>query len=191
MAEMTQARVRELFNYDPETGSLTWRQRPLSDFQSGGISNNWHAKHLGKEVGGICSIHGYRRVRMNGREWRAHRIIWLWVYGSLPEHEIDHINGKRADNRLVNLRSVSHVENMRNAQIAGNNTSGRLGVSFALRDNIWRASIGVADQHIHLGNFATLEEACAARKAAEIVIGFHPNHGRAPTHKERRRRRAA
>lgn len=184
MADMTQARARELFNYDPETGQLTWRKRAASEFTDEAHAVTWNKRFAGQEVGGISKLHGYRRIRLLDREWKAHRIIWLMVHGNWPE-EIDHINGVRDDNRLCNLREVDHAENMRNLALNGLNKSGTAGVSYAPRDEAWRATANLAGEFIHLGNFKTFEEACAARKAAEKVMGYHPNHGRRTSDRRR------
>jgi len=113
-----------------------------------------------------------------GKACRAHRVVWALAHGQWPVDEIDHINGDRADNRLVNLRSVTGAENKRNKRTPSNNKSGAVGV-FWLRDNkTWRAAIRVAGRQTHIGCYATFDEAVSARKAAEVEHDYHPNHGR-------------
>ncbi len=67
------------------------------------------------------SIAGYQRpndsyiqIRMEGKSYLAHRLAWLFHYGKYPKGEIDHINRVRNDNRILNLRDVSHFDNMQN-----------------------------------------------------------------------------
>jgi len=100
------------------------------------------------------------------------------VHDEWPQDEIDHINGIRTDNRLVNLRSVTHRENQKNIKRSTCNTSGRVGVRWEGHRSKWRSAIKVDGREKHLGSFDSFAEASAARKAAEIKYGFHKNHGR-------------
>lgn len=125
MAALTQARIREYFNYDPLTGDLIVRERPRSEF-----APNWHSRHL-KRVGkpaGKLNVEGYLKVTIDGRLYSAHRVIWMLVHGEMPAYpdfEIDHVNGNRSDNRIGNLRKVTKSLNQRNGAMRRNNTSGR------------------------------------------------------------------
>lgn len=125
---------------------------------------------------------GYLRVKINNVAFRVHRVIWLITYGEWPEGQIDHINGVRDDNRIENLRAVSVVGNQQNQHMRVDNTSGTTGVR--LESGAWTAKIRVRGKRLHLGRFKSMEEAAAARKSAELLYGFHPNHGR--TDSERR-----
>ena len=88
---------------------------------------------------------------------------------------IDHINHNPSDNRLSNLRCVTQKENQRNMKLGIRNRTGVAGVSY--QKGSWQAQLKIGERHIHLGCFDTKQEATAARRAAEIVAGFHPNHG--------------
>jgi hypothetical protein len=116
---------------------------------------------------------------VNRRLHRAHRIIWAIHYGQWPDGQIDHINHDRADNRIKNLRVVSHLDNHRNMSQFKNNTTGVPGVRFDARYSSWVARITVNYKGVHLGSYKTKEEAIAARKAAEIKYDFHEKHGEA------------
>jgi len=95
-----------------------------------------------------------------------------------PKQQIDHINGNRSDNRIVNLRAASPLENMMNRKMPKHNKSGHVGVY--LRPNgRWRAQVLLARKAVFDKEFDTFEEACAAQEAAALKHGFHPNHGRA------------
>lgn len=107
-----------------------------------------------------------------GKSMPAHRIIWEMVYGECPD-VIDHINGDKHDNRLVNLRNVDRAENMRNRKLNKRNKSGINGVS-TRKDGKWLVVIRTK----YIGLFDNFFEACCARKSAEYKAGFHENHGR-------------
>lgn len=178
----TQARVRELFDYSPETGVIRWRERPLGDFTRVKDWKMWKTLFAGREAGCIDRggvDHGYRVIKVDGKTRAAHRVIWLYVYGKWPDDQIDHINGNRSDNRLCNLREATPTVNSQNRKRHSNNGSGILGVHWVKREAKWKAGIMVAGKAIHLGLFHSLEDAAAARAAASIKYDFSPNHGRA------------
>ena len=103
----------------------------------------------------------------------------LMCYGFYGEGlEVDHINHVRNDNRLVNLRFVTHGGNMRNKSVSSKNTSGVTGVCFLKASKKYMAQISVDWETIYLGIFETLEEAAAAREEANLKFNFHNNHGK-------------
>ena len=143
---LTQEDALSLFEYNPDSGYLIWKTN---------IGRGRKRKRAGTK-----HIEGYRSITVRGFRLLEHRLIWLFVYGNFPEGDIDHINGIRDDNRLINLRNVSRNHN-------NLNRSGDIGVCFYSRDSIWVAYIGVNYMKIHLGRFKTKEEAVLARKNAE------------------------
>jgi hypothetical protein len=161
---LTIAEARKWFRYDPDAGALYWAIR----------SSN--AARMDRPAGKL--ERGYWSVMVNGRLYRAHRIIWAMHYGEWPDGQVDHINHIRADNRIENLRVVPHLDNHRNMSLFKNNTTGIPGVRFDVRYGSWTARITVNYKQINLGSYKTKEEAIAARKKAEVEYGFHPNHGR-------------
>jgi hypothetical protein len=100
------------------------------------------------------------------------------VYGSFPPDQIDHINGVRYDNRIINLRAVTNTENCRNRALGNRNKSGHIGIFYNKKTNRWLARIGGTDKRVHLGCFENKEDAIEARRIAEINYNYHPNHGR-------------
>jgi hypothetical protein len=150
---LTAERLRELLDYDPETGVLTWK---VSHTRAG-------TRHS----------HGYTTVSIDGRRYFAHRLAWVFVTGAWPAHHIDHRNGDKADCRFVNLREATRAQNMRNVGITRRNTSGFKGTYKHRRR--WRAFISAARSRTYLGTFDTAEEAHAAYcEAAEKYHGeFH------------------
>src|SRR5690606_11618117 len=120
---------------------------------------------------------GYREVGIDGRLYKAHRVIWLYIAGEWPD-EIDHINGDRSDNRFANLRAVSRAENMRNKRSYKNNRSGQNGVSWHNQDRRWIAYITINGKFKRLGGFINKDDAIAARLKAEAEYGlFQKRHG--------------
>lgn len=163
---ITQDRIKTLVVYMPETGLMYWRERE-------GMKA-WNKRFSGKKVG--ANIHGYIRAPFDGVFHPIHRMAWLYVYGVYPEGEIDHINGEKSDNRITNLRDVSHACNGRNQKKSKSNTSGFMGVSKS--HGKWIAFITVNRERIWLGRFRDKSDAVKARREAEKEYGFHENHGR-------------
>ena len=155
--------VSSLFNYDI-SGVLTWK-----------VSTNTKVK-VGDIVGCIDSS-GYIVVRYKKKNYKAHRLIFLLINGYMPKY-IDHINGINSDNRIDNLRDATLTDNQRNRKLPKNNVSGYHGVYFAKNVNKWCAVICVDYKTINLGYFIEFHEAVNARKNAEVLYGFHENHGK-------------
>lgn len=157
MSELSADRVRALLLYDRETGVFTWRVR------RGGFAN---VGSLAGAVGGG----GYLHISIDGRLWKSHRLAWLYARGEWPRGEIDHMNGVRTDNRIENLRDVPRELNMQNRRTAPRHSASKLlGASWHKRDKRWCASIHVNGVRLHLGRFATQEEAHAAYVEAKRV----------------------
>lgn len=180
--EISPELVRDLLRYDPESGKLFWRPRTPALFGGDAArartsADAWNARFAGKEAFTATS-NGYRQGGIANIIFRAHQVIWAICYGDWP-HGVDHINGDRADNRLINLREVSQADNMRNRRRGKNNSSGVVGVYWNSQISQWIAQICVDGSRSTLGCFDRIEEAASARKAAEVESGFHLNHGRA------------
>lgn len=175
---MTPETLRNLLDYNPKTGRLTWRKRPAEMFLEGTRSrewacNKWNTRYAGKEAFTAIRNTGYLHGRVFDTGYQAHRVAWAIYFGEWPNGEVDHVNGDRTDNRIINLRDIPKAENQRNMKRSRANKSGVCGV--AKVGNRWRAYIAGKQ----LGTFKTLSEAAAVRKLAEAKAGFHPNHGRA------------
>lgn len=155
----------EVVSYDPHTGVFRWLVS--RNGYGGGVKPGDHAGSLRD---------GYVHIVVNQCTWRAHRLAWALMTGSLPAKglEIDHINGIRSDNRWKNLRLVTRTQNNRNMGLSRRNTSGVKGVSWNTRAGKWLANLKAEGRLIHLGYHTTVEEAAAARRAGErLYFGEH------------------
>jgi hypothetical protein len=154
---ITQEELKELLSYDQDTGIFTWNKS--------------------KKQAGTLTYSGYKRIIIKNKSYYAHRLVWLYVNGYMPDY-VDHINMNRSDNRLCNLRKATNAENQCNKKITKNNTSGVKGVSWFARDNNWRARIQFDGKHIHLGYFNTIEEAKTAIENTRVELHREfANHG--------------
>jgi len=173
-------RLQTLFTYDATTGVFTFKPRALSEFATLKASRTFATKCEGKTAGWRHSA-GYVSIKIDGAEYLAHRLAWLYAHGEWPEHEVDHINGDRADNRLANLRAVDKQTNSQNQSLRVTNTSGVMGVHQDRRRGGWKAEICFKGKNIYLGNFPSLDCAAAARHGAQRALGFSAGHGKPRT----------
>jgi hypothetical protein len=156
---LTQERLKELLTYDPETGVFVWVTRPSKSIKVG-------------DVAGSFRPDGYRQIQIDGAQFRAHRLAWLYMTGTFPPDQIDHIDRNPTNNQFTNLRAVTGSENQHNSGKPKDNTSGYRGVSYDKRDKKWRASIRLNNVLKNLGYFPTPEEASVAYLAAQRI--YHP-----------------
>ena len=134
---------------------------------------------LDRGIGRVSRAGMYAQTFFDGRPREIHKLITPHF-----KQVVDHINQDSCDNRLSNLRDVTRAENQRNQSMSKLNTSGVCGVveRKGVKGSTWRAQIGkIKDDGgyttAYLGSFKTKEKAIAARKAAEVKLGFHKNHG--------------
>jgi hypothetical protein len=155
MKKELDACIEDSLKYNPQTGQLWWVQPSKG-------------RDLTKPAGGL-NKKGYYTVSItlsgNKKRLLSHRVAWFLYYGVWPKEQIDHINGVKTDNRLVNLREASNWQNQFNTQSRGG-TSRFKGVSFHKAKNNWRAVIQHNRKSKHLGSFDTEEEAAIAYNAA-------------------------
>jgi len=176
----TQETLKESLIYDEATGAMTWLERPRCHFNTDRGHKRTNSQFSGKEAGGVYSAHcgkRYKRVWLSGAFWQAHRLAWLYMTGEWPKNQIDHIDGNGINNAIANLREATRLDNGRNQKKHITNTSGTSGVSFDKSKSIWRAYIGNNGVQLFLGQFKTKEDAIKARKAKEIELSYHSNHG--------------
>lgn len=175
--------LRQLLDYDPDSGVMRWKHRGREWFSSSSrrkaetSMNAWNARYAGSLA--FTSLHkdGYKSGGLLGMSVLAHRVLWALVYGEWPDC-LDHINGNPSDNRIQNLRAVSQDVNNKNRRRSKSGSV--LGVY--QRGRRWAAYIGARPKRIHLGQFGCQTAAMIARKKAERELGYHPNHGREVAH---------
>lgn len=164
---LTQSELKRLLGYNEITGEFTWRVS-RSNVKVGSVAGCKFTDQRGKQ---------YIVIKINRKSYKAHRLVWMHVHGCWPRNEIDHENGNGCDNRLGNLRDVTHLEQHKNRRRPITNTSGTIGVCFHKQCNKWAAKIKVNKKQLHLGLFANKADAISARKTAEQKYEFHENHG--------------
>lgn len=155
-AVLTFARAVELLSYDVDSGAIRWldsRKNALSGGNAG------------------CIVKGkYRRIRIDGIDYQAHRVAWLLLFGKWPDGDIDHLNGCQSDNRACNLRDVPRAINSQNQ--ATGRRGGLIGASFHPASQKWRAIIGLNGKYKTIGYYSTELEAHEAYIATKRVM--HP-----------------
>jgi hypothetical protein len=159
-AVLTQAHLREILNYNPDTGHFTWLVSSVNT-KAGGRAGS-------KDFKGYILI-GYRH-----RSYKAHRLAWFYMTGEWPgpSLRVDHKNGIEGDNRWANLRLATVAENARNRRRGTNNTSGHKGVSWHRGKDRWQANIQINSKLLYLGAFSSKRAAIEAyRCAAEKLHG--------------------
>jgi hypothetical protein len=150
---ITREYLTSILNYNADTGIFVWRYR-------NDVSKNVWA---GKQAGSLRG-QGYTKICIKGKWYAAHRLAWLISYGDNPPGNIDHINGNRTDNRLLNLRIADKSQNGANRGRNSNSTSGIKGVGFDGRR--WVAQIGHRGKKHFIGRFDTAQQAKDAYAAA-------------------------
>lgn len=146
-ADLNAARLRELFNYDENTGSLTWAVK-RGPAQPG-------------DAAGIVSNRGHIKVKVHGKSYQAHRIIWAMVTGEWPPMDVDHRDCNKTNNRWANLRLASASMNAQNiCRPRKSNTSGFLGVyTLKAKPGWFFASIKLGGASVQLGAWTRPEPA--------------------------------
>ena len=155
---MTKEEVLAVLDYDPNSGLFTWRTARGGKTRVGAIA-------------GSIDSSGYRQIRVGGRYYLAHRLVFLVMTGRLPAHHVDHINGVRTDNRWENLREATRAQNSVNRRPRAD----RIGLTGVLVvGRRFQSAICIREngqkRRLHLGMFATAQEAHAAYllKAREL-----------------------
>ena len=159
---LTVERLREILDYDPESGAFAWKISTSNRAPVGSSAGTDHGN-------------GYRVIAIDRCTHYAHHLAWLFIYGEYPNQEMDHIDGNRANNKISNLRHGTHAQNMQNLSLRATNKSGMTGVSWLKNYGKWEAYITVNYKKINLGYYDDLQEAGAAYlNAKQDLHRFQP-----------------
>lgn len=168
--------LRQLLQYQPDTGKLFWLPRPAEFFCSEQEFSRWNTRHAGREALHSLDTRGHRHGRILKQAHLAHRVIWAMQTGEWPTLLVDHIDCDRSNNRWSNLRLATPAQNSHNRRLAINSLSRLKGVTFMAKEGKWRARIMVQGRSRSIGWHDTPEEAAAAYAKASAEL--HGEFGR-------------
>lgn len=163
---MQQTELKSILHYDAPTGVFRWRKEMK------------HGRIKPWSIAGCVDGDGYIKIKFDQQDYRAHRLAWLYVHGQMPEHQIDHINGIRNDNRICNLRQATIKQNNENTSLRKDNSTGCRGVHFSKREGKYVAKVEHNKQRILVGYFDQLEDAAIAVQQKRQELYTH-DEGRA------------
>ena len=156
--KITQSGLKRILKYNPETGQFTWRVA---------ISNRVKVG----DATGVEKSNGYINIRLDRKDWLAHRLAWLYMTGSFPKNDTDHINRVKTDNRFCNLREATRSQNKMNMKACCNNKIGVKGIyrrkSYSKNRKYRKGFITTTmlnGKTIYIGSYATLKEASKAHE---------------------------
>lgn len=155
--------LKQYFNYDPITGYVYWIKKSCKTTMINSRAGSTNKK-------------GYRVIKLFKKEYLEHRLIWALYYGKFPTMHIDHINHKRDDNRICNLREVSIADNARN-RVRKDSRLDEVGIWWCKRRKRYIAEITFNGKKVYQKSFKDIDEAIQQRKAKSLELGFHENHG--------------
>ena len=165
--QLTNNYLKEILKYEPDTGVFYWLRACKG--------TAYGTKCVGIVTAGVGKQ--YCRIRIDQKDYLAHRLAFLYMTGSMPRYTVDHINGDGLDNRWANLRDVTIQENNKNLRMRSDNTTGITGVTRHSKADRYVAQITINGKNTYLGMFENIEDAALERRKAEIKHGFHKNHG--------------
>jgi hypothetical protein len=145
-------RLNQVLHYDPHTGIFTWL------VATGSLP-------AGRQAGSINSS-GHRVITIDGETYRAHALAWFMMTGHWPRRQVDHRNCVKDDNRWANLRLANNHQNGCNRAKQRNNSSGYKGVY--KNKQKWRAKLQLKGRTIHLGSYASLQQAALVYNQAAL-----------------------
>lgn len=145
---ITQERLKELLDYDPETGIFTWKMNRGKCFKGTAAGSSWKGK--------------YQRINIERNLRFSHSLAFLWMIGYIPSI-VDHVNRDGNDNRWCNLREVTKDQNAQNKSLTLRNSSGYIGVYKCSTTGRWSSQIRVSGKVHFIGRFDSPLEAAIAR----------------------------
>ncbi len=159
--QLTSAQLKEILHYNPETGVFTW------------VKSVGQRAQKGRTAGSKVPT-GYIKIKVLQKVYFAHRLAWLYMTGSWPVNEIDHVDNDPSNNVFSNLRAATKSENAQNRGNRKGTVSRFKGVVFDIQSQKWVASIWLKDikKTKRIGSFSSEEEAAKAyRTEAEVLHG--------------------
>ena len=148
--------LEELFDHvvvNERTGVLKWLK----------------GKTKGKEAGTVDTT-GYKRFKFKGKMYAAHRVVWAIYKGSLPEGNLDHINGNKRDNNIHNLRLCTPSQNQANQKKSIKNTTGHKDVTFVEKLGLYRVRVSIDRKRYEFGYHEKIEDAALVATTARIAL---------------------
>lgn len=168
--QITAYNIKTFVDYNPETGKFIWKPRAIRQQKYFSRTDaGWNTRFAGKEVADRVHRHGHLQIQLFCKNYMAHILAWMHYYGENPTSHIDHVDGNPANNRICNLRLATQSQNMMNARLRKNNTSGVKGVCWRKKEKKWGAYMSVNKKVTQFGCFEHFEEALVVRKAMEQV----------------------
>ena len=162
---ITQERLKEVLEYNPETGDFLWKKA-----RGGAMKGNIAGSKLHNGWGNV-----YLRIKVDSKMYLAHRLAFLYMTGEMPENgkQVDHIDGDGLNNSWENLRLVTSSGNSRNSKLRSSNKSGYSGVAWHKAAGKWVVNIG----RKHYGLFPNINDAALMAASTYERLGYHRNHG--------------
>lgn len=158
MSILTQAELKAALHYDPETGIFTRVKTTSHNARAGDVAGN-------------IKPSGYVEMYVNGSRYYAHRLAFLYLFGSIPDGLIDHADGDKSNNRMANLRPASMSENLFNRGATKASQTGVKGVyphpKIQGRFVVHIKAFGV---HRYVGAYSSISDAIAARRSASKAM---------------------
>ena len=150
MRSLSVAQLKAYLRYNKRSGAFTWRISPARCIKAGDSAGSMHPQ-------------GYLFIQLCGKLYAAHRLAWLYVHGVWPVGHIDHTDGVRSNNKISNLRDVTHTQNLQAYRKARRGSrAGLLGVTYRTDSGMWQARIQRDKKSVSLGTFQTAEAAHTA-----------------------------
>jgi hypothetical protein len=162
-------KLKYYLKYNKNTGIFIWKNKPNRNIK------------IGTCAGRILNT-GYIIIGLDKKVYLAHRLAWYYVYGYFPENDVEHINQKKTDNRILNLREASHMCNLRNTGNFKHNKSGVKGVFWHKQTKRWGATIMVKQKNYDLGRYHNFYNAVYARLAAEQCLNWKNCEEKSPAY---------
>jgi hypothetical protein len=167
MAMLTCDYLHSLFLYNPETGELFRKERPLSHFKTEMAGRTWNTRFANKIVS-ATDKDGYLFVGIDYRRYTVHNIAYMMMTGEWPKQDMDHKDRTRTNNKWSNLRDATRSQNMRNTKVYATSSSGVKGVT--PHGKRWMAKINHQKKQIYLGIFPDMQSAIESRRKAEKAL---------------------